>query len=86
VFQQSLVDVPGVSPAQGGQEVAETWLCMCRRGGQDRPRDTASLSHQWLDDHTRRLVEDITGLAGVEEVVLTVREDAPARLTADQAR
>ena len=70
----------------GGQEMADKWLCICRRGGQDSRGDTAAPSHQWLDDHTRRLVEDITGLAGVDEVVLTVREDAPARLTADQAR
>ena len=61
-------------------------ICMRRRGSQDSQQNMASPGHQWLDDHTRRLVKDITGLAGVEEVVLTVREDAPARLTTDQAR
>ena len=58
-----------------------------RRGAPNSRGDLASQgSHQWLDDHTRQLVEDITGLAGVQELVLTVREEAPARLTTDQVR
>ena len=58
----------------------------CRRAGQSSHVDAASQSAVWLDDHTRRLVEDIVGLTGVEDVVLTIREDAPARLTREQVR
>ena len=39
-----------------------------------------------LAGHTVQLVEDITGLAGVNEMTLTLREEAPIRVTRAQVR